>query len=127
MANIIIRSTEIVVAGVVISSVAAYACASSHQIKAFFVVTIGYWCAAALVNASVFYMVDFAHFFVSLIAVAPLVWFPCFLLSFCVSGKLKQYAIVPMAIVAVVLALPAAIYSGLTASCRILHTVDTCL
>lgn len=77
MANIIIRSTEIVVAGMVISSVVAYACAIGHKIKAFFVMTIGYWCAAALVNPSVFYMVDFANFFVSLIAVAPLVWFPC--------------------------------------------------
>jgi hypothetical protein len=127
MSTILIRSTEIIFTGVLISSVAAYVCSTRHQLKAFIAMTIGYWCAAALVHAGVFYTVNLGHFFVSLVAVAPLVWMPCYLLSFGVSGKLTRRAIVPVALVAVVVALPVAIYSNLTASCRILHTIDTCL
>jgi len=79
-----------------------------------------------LIHSVVFSTVDLQHFVVSLFAVAPLIWLPCLLLSFCVSGKLTHRAVIPVATLGVVIALPMAIYSNITASCRILHTIDTC-
>jgi hypothetical protein len=121
------RAMPIVFVAVLISSAAAYACSDRHQTKSFIAITTGYWCAAALVHAVVFSKVDPEHLLVSLLAVAPLIWLPCLLLSFCVSGKLTHRAVIPVSILAVVIALPLAIYSNMTASCRILHTIDTCL
>lgn len=124
---LLIGAAEIIFPCFVISSVVAYICSARRQLKMFIAMTTGFWCAAALINAGVFYTVDREHILVSLIAVAPLIWLPCFLLSFCVSGKLTRRAIVPVAFAAAVVAFPVAIYSSLTASCQLLHTIDTCI
>ncbi len=127
MEIILFRSMPIIFVAALISSVTAYACSEHHRTKSFIAITTGYWCAAALVHTVVFSRVDLEHLLVSLLAVAPLVWLPCLILSFCVSGKLTHRVVIPVAILCVVIALPVAIYSNMTASCRILHTIATCL
>jgi hypothetical protein len=100
---------------------------SGQRIKAFSAINVAYLCLAALAQAGLSHELDLTHFLESLIAVGPLVLLPGVLLLLCVSGRVTRRAVVPIAFGAVLVALPLAIYTSLTASCHMLHTIDTCI
>ena len=112
-----------VVVAASISSIAAYACARRRATKAYAGCNLVYWIGTALVltrlNAPSKF--DPTHFLDALIAVAPLIFLPGLLLLFCVMGKLGTRAIVPIALLGALVAVPTVVYVGLVSSCYVLH------